>query len=286
MRGRSLALLAGSAAAVLAGCAAQPVGADPAGAPEEPQRYAAVAMVLESPEHGPQLCLGGVLESLPPQCGGPDVVGWDWSAVEDEESGNGTTWGEWRVVGTWDGDALTLTQPPTEPPPERMPGEDPGAHFATPCPTPDGGWAVRDPATATEEGFAAATAYAEGQPDVGGVWVDVGAQLASPRPDLVQPAVLNVTFVSDLERHERELRARYGGPLCVATAERTKAQLQRLQGEVQDALGDAVISTSDDVVRGTVSVDVVVADEETLDRVRAIDPDGVVEVRGVLQPVG
>ena len=82
-----------AAVAVLAGCAAQPaapaVGA--AGTPEEPRRYAAEAMVLESPEHGPELCLGGVLESLPPQCGGPDVIGWDWAAVEDEQSMNGTT---------------------------------------------------------------------------------------------------------------------------------------------------------------------------------------------------
>src|SRR5262245_9982995 len=27
------------------------------------------------------LCLGGVLESLPPQCSGPEIVGWDWDAV-------------------------------------------------------------------------------------------------------------------------------------------------------------------------------------------------------------
>jgi hypothetical protein len=277
-----------AAVAVLAGCAAAP--ADPTqsggGTRDEPQRYAAVAMVLESPEHDPQLCLGGVLESLPPQCGGPDVVGWDWAAVEDEESMNGTTWGTWRVVGTWDGEALTLTEPPAQPPLQRLPGEDMGEHFATPCPTPDGGWPVEEPSTATEEGFAAATAYAEAQPEVGGVWVDAQAELAPPRPDLAQPAVLNVTFVSDLARHERELRARYGGPLCVSAAERTKAALQRLQGELQEALGDAVLSTGEDVVDGTVSVDVVVADEEVLARVRALDPDGIVRVHGALEPVG
>lgn len=271
------------AVAVLAGCAAAPAG--DGGRASAERTYAAVAMVLESPEHGPQLCLGGVLESLPPQCGGPDVVGWDWSAVEDEESGNGTTWGEWRVVGTWDGEALTLTERPTVPPPRRMPGEDPGAQFATPCPTPDGGWPVLDPSTATEEGFAAASAYAEHQPDLGGAWVDAQAELAEPLPEVAQPAVLNVTFVSDVERHERELRARYGGPLCVSAADRSAAELQRLQGEVQEELGDAVLSTSEDVVRGTVSVQVVVADEQTLARVREIDPDGVVEVHGALEPV-
>ena len=167
----------------------------------------------------------------------------------------------------------------------RGPGEDLGEHFATPCPTPDGGWPVEDPSTATEEGFAAATAYAEAQPDVGGVWVDGRAELASPRPDLVQPAVLNVTFTGEPARHERELRARYGGPLCVSAAERTRADLQRLQGEVQEALGDAVLSTGVDAVDSTVSLDVVIADEETLARVRALDPDGIVQVYGALEPV-
>jgi len=78
------------------------------------QRYTATATVLESPEHGPQLC-SGVRDSYPPQCGGPDIVGWDWDDVPAKESANGTTWGAYTVVGTWDGTTLTLTEPPTEP---------------------------------------------------------------------------------------------------------------------------------------------------------------------------
>jgi hypothetical protein len=85
-------------------------------------RYEATTTVLESTDHGPQLCLGGVAESYPPQCGGPDVLGWDWNDVEGEESASGTTWGSYRVVGTWDGEALALTEPPS--PPE---GPGPGA---------------------------------------------------------------------------------------------------------------------------------------------------------------
>jgi hypothetical protein len=61
--------------------------------------YQADALVLESPEHGPQLCRE-VASSYPPQCGGPDVLGWNWGAVEGEESASGTTWGSYRVVGT------------------------------------------------------------------------------------------------------------------------------------------------------------------------------------------
>jgi hypothetical protein len=284
MRRRASALVLGCAVAGLTGCAAAPAG-DPAQAADQPQPYAASAMVLESPDHGPQLCLGGVLESYPPQCGGPDVVGWDWAAVDGEESANGTTWGTWRVVGTWDGESLTLTERPNEPPPEPGPREDPGAHFATPCPTPDGGWVVHDPATATEEGFSAATAYAAAQPDVGGVWIDGRARLASPRPDIGQPAVLNVTFTGDMARHEQELRARYGGPLCVSPAEHAQADLRRAEQRVRDALGDVVLSSGVDVVHGVAEVVVVVADEETLGRVRALDPGRLIEVTGALQPV-
>jgi hypothetical protein len=45
-------------------------------------RYTASAMVLESPDHGPQLCAwAGLTRRGPPQCGGPDIVGWDWESV-------------------------------------------------------------------------------------------------------------------------------------------------------------------------------------------------------------
>lgn len=68
-------------------------------------------MVLESPDHGPQLC-GGATDSNPPQCSGAEVLGWSWESVE-HESASGTTWGEYTVVGTWDGESFTLTEEPT-----------------------------------------------------------------------------------------------------------------------------------------------------------------------------
>jgi hypothetical protein len=79
--------------------------------------YEASANVIESPEHGPVLCLGGVDDSYPPQCDGPALVGWDWATVDDEERANGSTWGIYHVVGTWDGERLTLTEPPGPAPP-------------------------------------------------------------------------------------------------------------------------------------------------------------------------
>ncbi|QTV79535.1 hypothetical protein [Microbacterium sp. NIBRBAC000506063] len=43
---------------------------------------------------GPELCLGGVMESHPPQCGGPALTGWDWSDWEGHyEEASGVRWG-------------------------------------------------------------------------------------------------------------------------------------------------------------------------------------------------
>jgi hypothetical protein len=67
--------------------------------------------VLQIEDQAPQLCLGAVAESYPPQCGGPEVVGWDWDAVDLEESASDVTWGTYAVVGTWDGTRFTVTQP-------------------------------------------------------------------------------------------------------------------------------------------------------------------------------
>ena len=64
-------------------------------------RFRFVGTVLESVEHGPQFC-SFVALSYPPQCDGPEVVDWSWDGLE-AESVNGTTWGSYILVGTWDG---------------------------------------------------------------------------------------------------------------------------------------------------------------------------------------
>ncbi len=76
------------------------------------QEYETHTTVLESPQHGPELCLGGVATSLPPQCGGVPITNWDWDEVDDDESRNGTTWVSAHVRGTYDGERFTLTAPP------------------------------------------------------------------------------------------------------------------------------------------------------------------------------
>jgi hypothetical protein len=67
--------------------------------------------VLQSAQHGPQLCFG-LMESSPPQGHGPDVVNWDWSRVSGFTSQRGTIWGDYMLIGTFDGSQITMTRPP------------------------------------------------------------------------------------------------------------------------------------------------------------------------------
>lgn len=263
-------------------------GGTPPG-PEGDVRYTVTTTVLESTDHGPQLCLSGVLESYPPQCGGPDVVGWDWDVAPAKESASGTTWGEYSLVGTWDGAAFTVTEPPVEADRSSMPADD--HRFATPCPAPEGGWVPVDPATATDEAMQAAIAYAEAQPDVGGVWLDQSINPASgedPVDELAMndPAllVLNVTFTGDLDRHEAEIRARWGGALCVSEVTATRGELEAIRDEIYDDLGDQLLFSSVDDVRGRVEIGVPVDDglQADLDQRHGED---VVVVMPALRPV-
>ncbi|MBJ2119904.1 hypothetical protein I6N91_02770 [Arthrobacter sp. MSA 4-2] len=68
--------------------------------------------VLQKDGSPAELCLGPVAESYPPQCSGPVINGWDWSAVEQSESASGVTWGTYAVFGTWDGTEFTSTRAP------------------------------------------------------------------------------------------------------------------------------------------------------------------------------
>jgi hypothetical protein len=106
-------IVAVAALLVVGGCGSDS-GAG-AGNGDGPRRYEATATVLERPGDLPELCEGPIAESYPPQCSGKPIVGWDWEDVEGEESASGTTWGVYHVVGTWDGEQLTLTERPTTP---------------------------------------------------------------------------------------------------------------------------------------------------------------------------
>lgn len=107
------ALLASSALLVLAGCAG-PTPPSVGSAAEPPESPAADTLllaqgtVIQTGDDTPQLCLGPVLESYPIQCGGPEILGWEWWADDLSQEASGVRWGSFAVTGTWDGSAFTV----------------------------------------------------------------------------------------------------------------------------------------------------------------------------------
>ena len=83
----------------------------------------------------PELCLGAVAESYPPQCRGIPLVGWSWRDQDGAfERAGDVRWGLFAVTGTFDGTTLTVRDAvpaavydPGPLPPEPTPCEDRGA---------------------------------------------------------------------------------------------------------------------------------------------------------------
>ena len=72
-----------------------------------PTRNLATVMDTGSPE----LCLGPIAESYPPQCGGPALIDWDWADHKGTFDQQGDVrWGTYAVTGTWDGTSFTATE--------------------------------------------------------------------------------------------------------------------------------------------------------------------------------
>ena len=97
-----------AAALALASCAS---GTTPGGSPvpSEPVDVVGQGMVLQVGDAAPVFCLGAIAESYPPQCTGPELVDWNWDAVDGEETGGDSTFGMFAVTGSWDGVRLSVT---------------------------------------------------------------------------------------------------------------------------------------------------------------------------------
>lgn len=278
------ALLVGFAVA----CAPESDGGTPApgssAGADPPPLYRATATVLQAPGRGAELCLGGIATSLPPQCGGPPITNWDWTAVDGEQSAQGVTWGEYLVTGTFDGMRFTVARPPTlaGPPATGFSG------LATPCPEPHGGYVDRVPGRATPSDLSAAVALARQSPDLGGVWID---DPRAPRPDgsLRQGGtVLNASFTSDVDGHRARLEAVWGGYTCVMQASHTLGDLRRIQAELvaSPPAGMVVLSAGVAEHLNRVEVGVVLATDDLKGAIDARHGPGTVELKGALQPVG
>ena len=235
-------------------------------------RFRTSATVLESRDHGPQLCYV-VMESYPPQCSGPDIAGWDWSTVE-AESASGTRWGQYVVVGTFDGETFTLTEPAKV---DKGKGAPRGDGLATPCPEPPGGWQPIDPDTATVVAFQAAMRRAHEVEGFGGLWID--QQTADD--DDPKRFVLNITTAGDVAAMETTIREVWGGSLCVSRVARSAAELADVRRNLPHIPG----LLTQDVVPGQVTVDLLVAREQLQRELDESFGEGTVRLVGALEPI-
>lgn len=198
-----------------------------------------VGTVLESPEHGPQLCLGFLTLSLPPQGGGPAIPNWDWSAVTGHTSLHGTTWGDYEVVGTYDGHEFTLTRMPSTPHNDHR---DPDDSYppCTPCPEPAGGWRVLDPSHTSDRHMDRTFRKARRLDGYAGAWLDQSINPAAcsdeeDDADLMndpEKSITNVAVTTDTASAEAKLRRTWGGALCVSLAQHTDSELEAVMEQV------------------------------------------------------
>jgi hypothetical protein len=283
MRARSCASL--TVLLLLTACGDSADGTAGAARVDREQRYRATATVLETAGGEPRLCLGAIATSLPPQCGDVPIGNWDWGAVAGERRRSGVLWGEYSVVGTFDGASFTVLHARRSQGPE-APSDD---HFPieTPCNEPDGGWVAVDPTRATDADLQAAKRWAEAQHDFAGVWIDHFRR--SSKSEHPGPFVLNVAFTGELDERWSKLRALWGGPLCVVRYQRTYQELRRIQNELADGVaadvGFQLLWSSTDVVYNQVEIGVVVAGEGGRKALEGLYGAGAVRISPALEPV-
>lgn len=214
----------------------------------EPGPVITAGSVLEDSQ-GPQLCYY-LMESYPPQCSGPEVIGWDW-ADHPREQASGVRWGSYVLTGEFDPATEEFTLHEVLPDADSAGAAEDSADFSTPCPEPADGWAVADPERSTEETLQRAQQAAEQLPGYAGLWVD-----NSPNPvtaeDINQAAaegedtlelesqlndpqllILNVQVTEDPQGAYDALREEWGGMLCISEATFTEEELTALQEQLE-----------------------------------------------------
>ncbi|MDJ0953273.1 MAG: hypothetical protein QNJ81_06300 [Acidimicrobiia bacterium] len=191
------------------------------------------------PGSGPELCLGGVEDSLPPQCGGPVALSLDMDGWSEEAQG--VRWGDRSVLVTWppvDGAVEVISQAEYDPPQiVYPPGELPAA-----CVGAD-----------LRAGVEAIHTYRESLgPADGDVY-------------LSNDGTLVLQVVGDPEPH-REALAEMGGA-CVVGVAYSSAEQRALQQAIHPLLRDALESigpyASSTGPGGRVDVYLPVVDRET-----------------------
>jgi hypothetical protein len=230
--------------------------------------------VQQNGTHPPVLCLGPQLASGGSICGGIPIAGWDWATVTGWLKANGITQGDYHLVGTFDGTTFTPTEPPTA---AHAPAPQKRRSYEPPCPTPNGGWVAVDSSLLAQGDFDAFMTAAQEQPDSAGLWL-------SGAPNGI--TIYTVAFTGDLDRHRAQLRALWGGPICVVQHKHSTAELEATatslsSNEKQFGLRGESPDPFDDVVH----VDVWAATPAIRQAIDRQYGPGLVDVIGYLTPV-
>jgi len=265
-------------------------GAMPTQVPAAGGEVVGVGTVMDTGKPtGPELCLGAVAESYPPQCSGIPMEGWNWQMGGPTAEFSGTTrWGSYAVTGTFDGSTFTVTDEPVssalyDP---AAPVDDP---LRTRCREPAAGWAVVDRDRVSYQDQDAVMAAAMQLPGYAGSFVDTSGRLRLDQPAEPQGTtddralgIVNVLVTEDVEGAERILRDIWGGALCVSLAENAEQDLVSVQDELVDLPG--LLSSGAEL--GRLRVDVIWDDGSLQEWVDATYGDGLVAIEPALQPLG
>ncbi len=214
---------------------------------------------------GPELCLGAVMDSLPPQCSGPVANGLDMEGWTEEASG--VRWGEQTLVVTWppvDGAVEVISQ-------SEASYLDLGLRY------PPGELPAECQGVATGAGAGPINQYASSLGDAnGGLYV-------------ANDGTLVLQVVGDPAPHREALAA--SGGACVIEVSRSEAEQRRIQDSIVPLLRDIPeIGGSYAVATGPggrVEVQVPVADRSLAQTIAGLvdDPTAIRLVgRGILLP--
>jgi hypothetical protein len=219
------------------------------------------------------------------------ISNWRWDQVAGHQTAHGTTWGTYRLVGTYDGASFTVIRADRPPPARRPSHEEQFEHESkSPCREPEGGWPVPDPARRSERYLEPVTRAARAEPDFAGVWLSYLAPMGHNVAEDPGEFVLNVAFTGDLERHQAQLRSLWGGRLCVTRQQRTYRDLLRIQRELHGAVGTQlglrVLSTGIREDANAVSLEILVLEERARQALDARYGVGAVQATARLTPVG
>ncbi|HCX85201.1 MAG TPA: hypothetical protein DHV14_08715 [Micrococcales bacterium] len=276
------------------GASAGPAGVTAAAGPGGTV-YTAATTLLQRDGADPVACLGGVLESYPPQCSGPVVIGLSWNDVADAEHASGVTWGNGWVVGTYDEDrnTLTLTRRVATEAPDGVEPANPALPALAPL--------CEDPWRGGDESAVALMAGPDG-PELPTDAIEAANLLherATALPGYVETYVSDgvsafnvlLTAGSDLEAAHRSLREVWPGWLCVGTTDSPSSVEAQQASDALAAHAEELrlLGWGADQVSGTFRVSVLVDEPELRSRLEAVlapwYPADRVELEAALRPL-